>query len=745
MKTRMALPVAALIMSAVVTNAAEYVVSQTGNDAWPGTAAQPFRTIKKAVSVMTGGDRCRIRAGIYHEALCVDPEKTESGAMEFSAEKGERVIITAGAPVSGWRRLEGNLYQAPIEHDLGTGNNQVFVDGVWRLEARWPNATQFQDEFPEKAGDFPQYHGNYDLALYSRFGKKAPWIQEPLLAATLWRIRMRFAEGGSHRGNSPTPGVFPVHSSKSCILWGKPDDYWVGTGYSDPGWWYGSGVTIAASHDEGDTVHFTFETNKMRWCGKGYFFGHRDFIDTPYEWVIQDGVLTMLFEPGDDPGAMDIRVKSGYCLFNLSGCGNVTLRNVVFHGGSVQLDSAQGCIVDHCHFKYLSHYELIEGNGSGADPDKDSIFLAARGIRIGGSGNRFVNSSIEYSAANGLIMRGTNNRIENNFIRVISYKNSYAAPLAGLRKGDVLTRNTIAVAGRSAINGATGGTVTLNHFKDCMALSGDGGVLYTWGNYPLNMEIAWNWFDNTLGRPSQYLYCDADAYAYTVHHNVFMPSSSDRIYALACQGGEFYNNTWVCPHHMYNNFEYDYDKKFKSVGSWGLTMNELVASNDHTIDQQTWQFVNPEAKNFRLRESSPAIDAGSPIPGITGSFSGAAPDLGAYEYGGENWVPGHDWGAMPGIETLWAEALRGESAVADMHRLRALPAPVTINGQSGVIRTGAANLGGVISIYAVAGTMVFRAVMKTTRMRVRLPAGRYVYRFVKGRMVQRGECLLVTR
>jgi hypothetical protein len=482
----------------------------------------------------------------------------------------------------------------------------------------------------------------------------------------------------------------------------------------------------------------------MRWCGSGYFFGRRDFIDKPYEWVISDGMLTMLFKPGDDPNAMDIRAKSGYCLFNLTGCSNVTLRDLVFHGGSVQLDSAEGCVVDKCHFKYLSHFELIEGNNSGADPDNDSMFLAARGIRIGGSNNRFVNSSIEYSAANGLIMRGTNNRIENNFIRVISYKNSYAAPLNSLREGDVLTRNTIAVAGRSAINGAHGGTVTYNHFKDCMALSGDGGVLYTWGNYPLNMVIAWNWFDNTLGRPSQYLYCDAAAYAYSVHHNVFMPSSSDRIYALACQGGEFYNNTWVCPHAMYDNFEYDYDKKFKSVDSWGLTMNELVATDNYDIDQATWQFVDPETKDFRLRETSPAIDAGSVIPGITGGYAGSAPDLGAYEYGGEHWTPGHDWGAMPAVETLWAQALRGESFLTGAAPSRSMPARIRVNARTGVIQTGESNLGGALTVYNIAGKAVLRRIMERTHMRVRLPAGRYVYRFVKSRLVRRGD-FLITR
>jgi len=48
--------------------------------------------------------------------------------------------------------------------------------------------------------------------------------------------------------------------------------------------------------------------------------------------------------------------------------------------------------------------------------------------------------------------------------------------------------------------------------------------------------------------------------------------------------------------------------------------------------------------SFHVRGStdwSPLIDQGRIIPGITDGFKGFAPDIGAYEYGGEYWVPGH--------------------------------------------------------------------------------------------------------
>ena len=44
-------------------------------------------------------------------------------------------------------------------------------------------------------------------------------------------------------------------------------------------------------------------------------------------------------------------------------------------------------------------------------------------------------------------------------------------------------------------------------------------------------------------------------------------------------------------------------------------------------------FVAPASANFRLTSSSPAIDRGVYISGVTGSYAGAAPDDGRYEYG----------------------------------------------------------------------------------------------------------------
>src|SRR5690606_6958033 len=53
------------------------------------------------------------------------------------------------------------------------------------------------------------------------------------------------------------------------------------------------------------------------------------------------------------------------------------------------------------------------------------------------------------------------------------------------------------------------------------------------------------------------------------------------------------------------------------------------------------KLVDPARCDFRPAADSPLVDAGVEIPGITDGYHGAAPDIGAYEFGGELWIPGY--------------------------------------------------------------------------------------------------------
>ena len=53
-----------------------------------------------------------------------------------------------------------------------------------------------------------------------------------------------------------------------------------------------------------------------------------------------------------------------------------------------------------------------------------------------------------------------------------------------------------------------------------------------------------------------------------------------------------------------------------------------------------YELVDPDGFDFRPKEGSSLIGSGKVIQGVNDDFEGDAPDVGAYEYGGERWVAG---------------------------------------------------------------------------------------------------------
>jgi parallel beta-helix repeat protein len=104
MRSQISLAALALALCAVPSDAAQLFVSTTGNDSWPGTAAQPWRTLQTAANRVVAGDHVTVRAGNYAGFnLTADgtPADPETGApavpITFFAEPG--VLINQPNPV----------------------------------------------------------------------------------------------------------------------------------------------------------------------------------------------------------------------------------------------------------------------------------------------------------------------------------------------------------------------------------------------------------------------------------------------------------------------------------------------------------------------------------------------------------------------------------------------------------------------------------------------------------------------
>ncbi len=84
---------AIVVFVSTTAHAAERFVSLTGNDANPGTASAPFRTITKASSIALPGDVVSVRGGVYSEAVSIRAKGTASARITFRSYPGERAIL----------------------------------------------------------------------------------------------------------------------------------------------------------------------------------------------------------------------------------------------------------------------------------------------------------------------------------------------------------------------------------------------------------------------------------------------------------------------------------------------------------------------------------------------------------------------------------------------------------------------------------------------------------------------------
>jgi parallel beta-helix repeat protein len=90
MHVRTMLAALALVAVAPDCFAASYFVSMTGNNAWPGTAAQPWRTLQFAADEVAPGDRVIVRPGGY-AGFNLFTSGTSTAPIEFFAEPGVNI------------------------------------------------------------------------------------------------------------------------------------------------------------------------------------------------------------------------------------------------------------------------------------------------------------------------------------------------------------------------------------------------------------------------------------------------------------------------------------------------------------------------------------------------------------------------------------------------------------------------------------------------------------------------------
>ena len=579
----------------------QYHVAKTGNDNNPGSRGSPFLTIQKAAAMMEPGDVCIIHEGIYRESV-----KASANRCVFKAEEGASVTISAYEPVENWSIWQGTTYVANIDWSLGDENQLMYNEEMMVL-ARWPNKSNFNP---------------FELEALWAWGTTT-YLAHSEIPDLPWENGGQLFFLGENRWTS---WRWPVSGSPAGRV----------TFAELPGDWH-----FAGKHSPRDGGEF-FLQNIL------------EALDAEGEWYM-DGTAGKLYfkAPGEaHPAAGETLFRRRTIAFDLSGKTGVILDGLTIRGGSVILDSAVECVIKNCRIYYGNH--TIASSSSFA-VNQSSVVL-----NEGSRNNHILRNDIRWGAANGIILKGSGNRVDNNHIGNFNYLGSYACPIE-LRGKNSVTRNQIFNGGRDLIRGGGDGCdVGYNDLHHSNLINDDCGAIYfCCGTYGYT-RIHHNWIHDITSRNELHqsykatgIYLDNSTKQVIVDHNVM------------------WNLEWACIQInwegedllIYNNTLWSNDQPTSSsMGRWinGYeffnvpVLNNLVNEGElhFTEESNTCQFNLNEVpfedfanRNFVPVENSCPIDNGMVIAGYTDGFMGSAPDVGAYERGAPMWIPGPDWQA----------------------------------------------------------------------------------------------------
>jgi len=680
-------------MTTTAADAQTYYVSVNGDDGNNGlTLDKPFRTIQKAASVMKPGSTCKIRQGIYRETVRPVYSGLAGAPLTFEAYNGEYAVISGADPITGWTPggVAGKpaIYKASMRWTLGTYHNQLFVDGKMAWVARAPNMTD-----PYKPEPF-----------YGAWGNLFDWgLQQTLTDPISVGTRVDSDNNGTDWGCNPScdwpagtsfqrgindqwPSTNPIPRS----LLNQPTDFFKGGLISMHVNYLSTGIITGSTSPSGTKTIITAKktSSMMRNHGGPTYISHVfGLLDSPNEWFRQDSTLYLWAPDGGDPSHHLVEAKSRILAFDLRGGKQyINLTGLRVIGASVSLEDAANCVVDRCEFRNVSHYDTLAwwdmGVGywqSGWNPADGHS-----GIYISGSNNIFKNSSILGAAGAGLVVAGLHNRVTNCVVNNCNYSETSQGAITIWRRNIYdpndgrgmeidhcsMQYNTRANIQVGAIWSPPTNTdpdrlkIHHNDFGASVYFCIEQGSLS--GQNSNFVEASYNWFHGTAGPESGDITMEYDfgARHWVLHHNVFWQgsyakgeipigppfirgqsftfdwadtTSSTQVGAM-CFNNTVVDSNWV----LHRDRDLWVDANGLKAPFWRDPThynNNLWAKSDTA----PWKFTNAVNRDFSLRAGSPAIDKGVVMPGWLTTYQGAAPDLGAYEYGEPRWTAGADF------------------------------------------------------------------------------------------------------
>lgn len=313
--------------------------------------------------------------------------------------------------------------------------------------------------------------------------------------------------------------------------------------------------------------------------------------------------------------------------FDLSGRSFITIQGFNLFAATITSNAnSQYLVLDGLNAQYVSHYSLISGGPY-------MLGQLTSGIILNGKNNVLRNSTIAFSAGNGVAVNGSGHRVFNNVIHDVDYTATYASPVSTgwiATSGVLIAWNTIYNSARFGIyhsSNFSSGRILHNEIYNYGLQTSDLGCTYTYGADGKGSEIAYNLcHDGHALSGSQIVvgvYLDNNTSNYIVHHNVVWNVQGSNSFSLmlnsVSRNNKVYNNTFagasrglysysqtsVAPElpgtDVKNNIftaRFAYSPSNPSIPP--LLQNNILTGTDP-------QFVSASQGNFQLKPTSPPI------------------------------------------------------------------------------------------------------------------------------------------
>ncbi|TYA74643.1 T9SS type A sorting domain-containing protein [Seonamhaeicola marinus] len=530
-----------------------------------GTISEdPAKTysINEAIGQASNGDVIVIHEGIYRERVVVNKNN-----ISISNYQDDYVLVTGADVVSGtWEDASGmtsgvkalNISGVNIETDY----SQLFSNGRIQKLGRHPNRTIDQ---------------TMEVIAANNNGGYAP-----------------VKNGSKPEGADATAQItFEETTIPSVDLTGGIIRAMTGKMRN-----YAYGDIVSNS---GNTVSFKAINNNTDWKKEGAiattrfkmgwgFVLHKNLVDTPGEWFIDDNTLFYYPQVGENLNESRIEIQTRERVLVLNNSSGTNISGINFVAGNVDAQSTNNTTIDGCTFRYVHPFWIPNGYGQG-NTDRQGIFFR------NSSNNTLKNSYFGHTWANMIAFHfGQNNTVENCTIEDFGTVGVFTSGVHVNQSDNTsISKCTFGDAGRFQIR-IDGGDAKVDildsDFYGAMKMGEDAGPFEATSTGKIGAlslkgsTLAYNkvhdvkglpvW-DGNYSRQKVVAFYMEDTQNYTAHHNLIYNIKADNYNGPVEneQAGEFLYlgpryNRMDEPVNYYNNTIWNYDKLFTI---WGLEID----------------------------------------------------------------------------------------------------------------------------------------------------------------------------